>query len=658
MFQLTSKNLTAALLIIIAASGYLLFNSYRDVRNTHEQAKKIIEAQQKKHMLVMNMYKAARERSIILLTMHATDDIFALDELNQALGEHARDFISARMQLMNMELDPEERQILNEQMELVRVNAPLQDVVASLYIEGNKQEAEKLLFEKAIPGQKIILGKIDQVLEFYERRTEEIIADIEISDEKASTDFQRLAASLLIIFFLLAFYIMRTSRSEKDHLVRSAEEMTHQATHDALTGLLNRRGFESNLSDLLATMESGDSHVVLYMDLDQFKLVNDTGGHDTGDNMLKQVADILRHCIRKSDTLARIGGDEFGIILETCDYECAVKIADSIIQKIDDYRFYSEKNTFRIGISIGMVEVDIDRNDISEIMKNIDSACYAAKDGGGNRYHLYTEDDESMIQRKSEMDWIIHIDHALEHKLFYLYAQPIVSTDPEKLELNYEFLIRMQTEDNEMIQAGAFLPAAERYNKIINIDRWVLEESFKILDDNPQFLDRIGYCSLNLSTQSLTDQNFLEFVIRKFKNNRELGHKICFEITETAAISNLIQAGKYISQLKALGVRFALDDFGSGLATFEYLKTLPIDILKIDGIFVRDITSDPIDRATVKSIHEVGSIMGKTTVAEFVENEQILEEVKAIGVDYVQGYHIGRPVPVAQVLDLRQRRKA
>ena len=652
MINLSNKSLATIVILIIVAFVSILFSSYNDVRETHAQAKLVIEEQQIKHRLVTEMFKAARERSIILLTMHATDDLFELDELNQKLNVQAANFINARDQLLGMELNNEERAILDEQMSLVRINAPLQNEAAALYLEDRHEEAEKLLFGTAIPGQQKVLDKIDEVLSFYERNAKKVIAEIDISDDKASSNFQSLAAALLIIGTLLALYAIRVARHEKQRLIRSAEEMSYQASHEPLTGLINRWEFEKRLAALLKNLESDESHFVFYLDLDQFKIVNDTGGHHVGDELLKQVTALMRSCIRKSDILARVGGDEFGIILEYCNVDSARKIADSIIHKMQDFRFYWEKNTFRIGVSIGMVQVDKDTVDVAEIMKNIDSACYAAKDGGGNRHHLYTKSDQDIIHRRTEMDWVIHIDSALEHKRFMLFAQPIVATDEANSEVNYELLIRMNTGENELVLAGTFLPEAERYNKIINIDRWVVKESLSTLSRHPQFVASVGYCSINLSSQSLTNHNFMNFIVEQFTQHKELAKKICFEVTETAAITNLIQADRCISKLREMGIRFSLDDFGSGLASFEYLKTLPMDYLKIDGMFVRDMVSDPIDRAMVKSIHEVGSVMGKITVAEFVENEDILKEVKAIGVHFAQGYYVGRPMPIEK--EIRQ----
>jgi diguanylate cyclase (GGDEF)-like protein len=437
-----------------------------------------------------------------------------------------------------------------------------------------------------------------------------------------------------------------------EQLDESTEKLSYQASHDPLTGLINRREFENRLRQLVQRSKDGKTHVVFYLDLDQFKIVNDTSGHHAGDELLREVSIIMQSYIRKSDVLARLGGDEFGLILEYCELNLAEKIAASIIEAVNDFRFRWDQKTFRIGVSIGMVQVDDSRNNLREILQQIDAACYAAKDAGRNRYHLYLESDEELTRRKSEMDWVVRLDRALENNAFVLYAQPIAPTDqPGENRQSLEILIRMLGSGGKEILPGAFLPAAERYNKMVSIDRWVVSEAITLLSENPGFLQQVDFCSINLSSQSLSDENFLNYVIDQLSEHKGVASKLCFEITETVAINNLLQADRCIAILRGMGLRFALDDFGSGLSSFEYLKTLPIDYLKIDGMFVKDIVGDPIDRAMVKSIHEIGRVMGKKTVAEFVESEAILNELSIIGVDYVQGFAIGKPIPFPGLIE-------
>ncbi len=434
-------------------------------------------------------------------------------------------------------------------------------------------------------------------------------------------------------------------------LKHAHEQITFQASHDALTDLVNRREFERRAERLLSTIKQDTGeHALCFMDLDQFKIVNDTCGHAAGDEMLRQLSTVLQGVIRHRDTLARLGGDEFGVLMEHCTLDDAHRVATSLQQAIQNYQFSWEEYSFRIGVSIGLVPITINTISLTELMKEADAACYMAKDKGRNRIHVYHTEDAEIAQRHGEMQWVTRLNHALEEDQFCLYAQSIEPID-SNTKKHYELLLRMIDETEGIILPGSFLPAAERYNLISKIDSWVIEKSFGLLADNPEFLGQIDSCSINLSGQSLADIDFQNFVINKFINSNFSPGKICFEITETAAITNLSAAKLFITKMKVLGCQFALDDFGSGLSSFGYLKNMEVDYLKIDGMFVRDVVDDPIDHAMVKSINEIGQVMGMKTIAEFVENDVIKEMLKGIGVNYAQGYAVGKPIPFEELLE-------
>jgi diguanylate cyclase (GGDEF)-like protein/PAS domain S-box-containing protein len=421
------------------------------------------------------------------------------------------------------------------------------------------------------------------------------------------------------------------------------KKLSYQATHDVLTGLVNRREFESRAERILDTIRQDNvEHALCFMDLDQFKVVNDTCGHMAGDEMLRQITSVLQNVVRKRDTLARLGGDEFGVLMEHCSLDDAHRVAISLQKAIQEYQFSWEEQTFKAGVSIGLVPISATTSNLTQLLKDADAACYMAKELGRNRIHVYHHEDVDLVKRSGEMQWVARLNQALEEDRFCLYAQAIVPLDAST-EKHYEFLIRMIDEKGEIIPPGAFLPAAERYNLISKIDRWVVQNALTLLANNPDFLKHINFCAINLSGQSLTNPDILEFIIEKFNTSEVDGEKICFEITETAAISNLNSAMTFISTLKDLGCRFALDDFGSGLSSFAYLKNLPVDYLKIDGMFVKDIVDDPIDHAMVKSINEIGQVMGMKTIAEFVENDEIKGMLREIGVNFAQGYGIDKP---------------
>ncbi|MDH3689299.1 MAG: EAL domain-containing protein [Gammaproteobacteria bacterium] len=437
-----------------------------------------------------------------------------------------------------------------------------------------------------------------------------------------------------------------------------SEKLSYQASHDALTGLINRWEFECRLQRVLQTARSETArHALCYLDLDQFKVINDLCGHVAGDELLRQLGRVLTEKVRKRDTLARLGGDEFGVLLEHCSLAQAKRVASSLKQAIQDFRFIWEGRSFSLGVSIGLVPLDEASDTITGVLRAADAACYAAKDEGRNRIHLYQEDDAELSRRHGEMQWVARINEALEQNRFHFAYQRIAALKNPEGE-HYELLIRMEDEAGQIVPPGAFLPAAERYDLAARLDRWVIDTALKWFAAHPEQLERLYLCSINLSGQSLGDQDFLRFVIDKFGEGQVPPEKICFEITETATIANLSGATNFIATLKELGCYFALDDFGSGLSSFAYLKNLAVDFLKIDGMFVKDIVDDPTDLAVVISINEIGHAMGKKTIAEFVENDAILEKLREIGVDYAQGYGIGRPMPLTEMLNKRAVRTA
>jgi len=431
-----------------------------------------------------------------------------------------------------------------------------------------------------------------------------------------------------------------TERRRMEHVIR------HQATHDSLTGLINREEFNSELSDHIYDAEHHDKqHTLCYLDLDRFKLVNDTSGHAAGDELLKQITTLLGNIIRSGDVLGRLGGDEFGLILQGCPIESAGIVADKIIDAITDHRFVWEDKVFSIGVSIGLVRICADTVNATEVMKCADVACYTAKDMGRGRAYVYEHQDSELIRRHEELQWASRISDGLENHRFRLFGQPIIPLDTGKgYGAHIEILVRMEDETGKLVPPGAFIPAAERYNLMGAVDQYIIDATFRFIAETSNS-DRLHY-SINLSGNSLNEDNLVRSIQRgldRYDVNPEL---ICFEITETAAITNLSNTRKLIDELKLTGCEFALDDFGSGLSSFGYLKNLPVDYLKIDGSFVRDMDCDVIDHAMVAAINQVGHVMGIRTIAEFVESDVIVEKLRELGVDYAQGYHIARPTPM------------
>ncbi len=427
-----------------------------------------------------------------------------------------------------------------------------------------------------------------------------------------------------------------------------AQQLTWEASHDALTGLTNRRGFEQKLIEAIESAQDGSQHHALcYLDLDQFKVVNDTVGHIAGDELLRQVTTLLQRRVRANDMLARLGGDEFGMLLMQCPLSQAEHIANDIKELVHQFQFVWNNKTFIIGVSIGVVAIDQTSQDLIQVMGAADAACYAAKANGRNCIHVYRLDDSEMIRQRGERQVVSKISRALQTNHFRLYYQKISSIAPKPLAEHYEILLRMLDEDGQIVAPNSFIPSAERYGLITDIDRWVITTFFSNYHDlSGQQVSTEGLYAINLSGASICNHQFMNFLIEQFPRYQVPPHNICFEITETAAISNFEQARSFISELKKIGCHFALDDFGSGLSSFAYLINLPVDYLKIDGVFVKHICHNPISHAIVEGFNRIAHAMNLKTVAEFVEDEAILEKLRELGVDYVQGYAIARPVPI------------
>jgi len=437
----------------------------------------------------------------------------------------------------------------------------------------------------------------------------------------------------------------------------------YQASHDALTGLINRREFENRLTAAVenARQDTGSRHALLYLDLDQFKLVNDTCGHPAGDQLLKQITGVLQSRVRSGDTLARLGGDEFGILLQSCSLDQAMRIAETLRQAIRDFRFIWQDGVLEVGVSVGIVEITNDTPTVANVMSAADVACYSAKDLGRNRVQLYKPDD--VPERHREMHWVSKLARACDESRFELFYQPIVPIGPPMVpgatthdheREHFELMLRLRDESGALVTPAEFIPAAERYNVMPSIDRWVVRQALDRL------VHRIGAgvkpftIAVNLSGTSLNDERFLEYLIAELSSNELAAGAMCFEITETAAIANLGNVVYFMRELKARGCHFALDDFGSGLSSFMYLKTLPVDYLKIDGQFVENVTRDRVDRSMVEAISQVGKTMGIQTIAERVESAEVLAELRRLGVGYAQGFHIARPRSTKEFPYLRE----
>jgi diguanylate cyclase (GGDEF)-like protein len=438
------------------------------------------------------------------------------------------------------------------------------------------------------------------------------------------------------------------SRAARRH---AEDQLQHMAFHDSLTNLKNRRELEQALTDALrSARRNREIHSFMYLDLDQFKVINDTCGHMAGDEMLRQISALLKRQVRESDLLARLGGDEFGVILRNCPLPQAKVLANKLREAVEGYKFVWETRPFSTAVSIGLVDITPETKSGDEILSNADMACFAAKSRGRNRVHAYTAEDDELALRRDEMQWISRINSALDEGRFLLYQQPIVSLQKNSVPRHAEILLRMQGSDGELIEPGAFIPAAERYDLMPRLDRWVINAIFTYLGE------RVDLCAdgrlhfINLSGTSLNDPGFFLYIRERLLHSKVPAASICFEVTETAAINNLNTTVSFIQEIREMGCSFALDDFGTGLSSFSYLKSLPVDFLKVDGSFVKQVEEDEMSRAIVDAINNIGHVAGLQTIAEFVEQEETYRLLQAMGLDYAQGYGICRPGPLQAAL--------
>ncbi len=455
---------------------------------------------------------------------------------------------------------------------------------------------------------------------------------------------------------LLCCSVMRSKEMDVEHIVctarditdiKKAEEiMSYQANYDMLTGLANRHYLESQMTSIMNKIgNSGQCHTFLFLDLDKFKIVNDACGHHAGDQLLKHLSFIMKESLKSNDILARLGGDEFGVLLKNTNIAEGHEIGENICKIIANFRFSWKDKLFSIGVSIGAVEINKENNDIEWILSAADRACYISKDKGGNRVQIFDKSDKELLERQEEVTAMTNLTKALEENRFLLNYQPIVPIGLDEGEDKYEVLIRMIDEKGRIIQPGGFLPAAQRYNMMQYIDQWVIQNFMstysKIISYLPNGSSTIF--NINISGISLSTSSFLDFICDKMDKYDVPPEVLCFEITETSAVSNFVNSNQFIQKLRAKGCSFALDDFGSGLSSFAYLKHLPVDYIKIDGTFIKNIVNNRLDYVMVSSINDIAHSMGMKTIGEYVENEEIYNCLKEIGIDYAQGYWLGKP---------------
>ena len=601
----------------------------------------LVEVTNMKTAAVNDMRDAIRLRADSLKTMRLTKDIFERDAEHQHFTNHAGKYRVAWEKLVNLGLNEKEAAINRQLQQLTIASQPYNDDASELLMSDAPEEKINTVMEQASRQQGLILDKLEELLRHEQQNTQTALA---VSRGHFNSTRQLLFA-LTGIALLLSLLIARTLIK---HVSAKNRQLAYQASHDALTGLINRREFECRVERAIQNASAqAATHALLYLDLDQFKVVNDTCGHATGDELLQQLAQLLLGSVRHRDTLSRLGGDEFGMLFENCPLDKAVEIANNLLKAIDDFNFTWGDTTFTLGISIGVVPIDRSTTDIASAMSAADSACHIAKESGRNQVQIAHMGDRRLQECHGEMQWVSRLTRALEEDRFTLYFQPIIPcTNKPVHDKHLEILVRLIDDDGSVISPGSFLPAAEKYNLVSSIDRWVIENTMTWLAETNNTGTRPVTVAVNLSGQTINSPDMLKFIIDKIEETGVSAEHIIFEIAETVAISNITAATGFMLTLRGCGCRFSLDDFGSGISSFTYLKKLPVDFLKIDGVFIRDILSDPIDHAMVKSINKLGHLLGKETIAKFVETDELANELQLMGINHVQGHACAKPRPL------------
>jgi diguanylate cyclase (GGDEF)-like protein len=634
----------ASLLVLIFIVAYI---SLSEMNSTIKQMEEVVKVTNGKIASAHTMRDYVRLRADTLNKMYLTDDFFERDEIAPMLAHYAAKYREARDELTSYGMTKEEEMLHQKILDVSEIGFQVNNIALDILMSDVPIEEVRYAMREANIGRQRVLDHLDKLVEIQNKNAQ-LALDESI---KINQQTRKIVITISILSFFLGIAISIYVVLES---LRKNREMHFQAHHDALTSLYNRKEFEARLQYVIDKAKlKHTEHALCFMDLDQFKIINDTCGHKAGDQMLIELSRLIQAKIRDNDTLGRLGGDEFGLLLEKCTLNKAIEIAEGLVNLVKKYEFKWDDRTFRVGVSIGLVHITNKSRDATSLMSEADIACYAAKDMGRNRVHVHAFNDEHVKKIHQELSWVADIETSLKDQRFKLYAQPIIPVDPDtKVRSMFEILLRLKDDAGNIISPGAYIPAAERFGLMRAVDIWVVAEVIKMIE----VMNKSGQLNkplvfINLSANSLIDIGFCDYVLALLKDHNIPDDSICFEITETAAIKNIQQAKDFMWHLKKAHCLFALDDFGAGMSSFSYLKNLPVDYLKIDGSFVNKMDENTVDQAMVAAIHQIGQVMSIQTIAEHVENEATMTNLKDIGVTYAQGYHICKPMAINELVE-------
>jgi diguanylate cyclase (GGDEF)-like protein len=634
----TELLVSGGFLMVLATTFALVFVALIQLQSGNDSMARLVQTSNSKTTAANEMRDAIRLCSNSLKTMRLAGDHFERDEEYQRFISHAGKYRRARETLVGLGMDDMEHAIHLQLTALSQEAQPWSDNAAELLMDGAPDTEVSSVMRQAELLQGMILKTLDRLVRHEQTNA---VSALTTSREHYRSTRQLLAtlAAIAFVCCLLVVYMVRR------RVTRKNRQLHYQASHDPLTGLINRREFEARLERAITHAQTQSAtHALLYMDLDRFKIINDTCSHVAGDNLLQQVGQLLLSSVRRRDTLGRLGGDEFGMLLENCPLDKAMLIAEKLLSAIEDFRFSWDDQTFTLGLSIGIVPLDRSTGNLASAMRAADSACYIARETGRERIQVADMGNRHLQEHHGQMQWVPRLNRALEEDRFRLYFQPIVPCTGNRRQGRYiEILLRMIDDDGTTLAPGAFLPAAGKYGLAASIDRWVISHALNWLARESVDNHCPPKISINLSAQSIGNQDILRFILQQLEITGVAPQQLCFEITETAVMANLTAATGFMLTLCGHGIRFCLDDVGSGLSSFTCMKKLPVDFLKIDGGLVRDILSDPVDHAMVRAINKLGHLLGKETIAEFVETDEVARELRKMGVNHMQGYAFAHP---------------
>ena len=631
---------------VLALMGLISFISLSQMNKITEQMSFLLDETNAKITAANTMRDSIRLRGDTLYKMYLTDDYFVRDEYRIELSNHGLSYRNAFDELSSFHMSAREAKLLSLIVKQSRIARVLNTIASENLLSELEKEQVQDSLHLANDARHDMLVSLDKLVTLQEEITRSTINDTKMYRESISSIILFLSLAAFFISIYIAQRVIRETTKKNS-------EIRFQATHDELTKLANRKEFNHRLKEAHATaIDNHENHALCFLDLDKFKTINDSCGHKAGDELLIQLTRIIKDHIRSHDTLARIGGDEFGLLLEGCSLDNAIEIAEGIVSLIKNYEFNWLDKKFHVGVSIGLAMVTHETRSIEKALSYADMACYAAKDMGRNQVHIHGLDDDRVKKMHKELSWVADINNASSNDRFSLYLQSIGNLQTKRASSRYEVLLRLNDDEGTMVSPGSYIPAAERFSLMKDVDYWVIEKTFKHLSRLYKDIPNCDICLfINISANSLTNSQFTNFVIQQYKKYNIAHDSVCLEISEIKATKNINQTADVITALRKHNIRFALDDFGTGISSFSYLKNLPVDYLKIDGNIIKNISKNTADKAMVAAINQIGKVMNIEIIAKHVENVFTLNQLKEIGIDYAQGFYIDEPKLFNECID-------